>query len=174
MFDFRNDTYTADYSLSSATLPSGLPTWQTNDDQAYETYTPAQTSNPVAAPTGSFFGDALKSVTATAGAFLDGVSKIYALDNQISSTKLQQKQIESGLRLNELKTVGALDLQTAQLAANRDIGLLQAQEAVTNERARVQSSQGASIVSIPSAIPTPLILIAGLIGIYFFSKRGAA
>ena len=170
MFELPRINFSADYSLGSATLASGLPTWQTNDDAAYATYTPAQTSNPKPAPSGGFFGDALKSITATAGTFLDGVTKIYALDNQISSAKLQQKQIESGLRVQELTTVGGLDLKSAQLQAQKEIGIAQAQAAVKNEQARIASSQGASYVSIPSTIPTPVLLIGGAIAIYFAMK----
>lgn len=171
MFELPRINFSADYSLGSATLASGLPTWQTNDDAAYATYTPAQTSNPEPAPSGGFFGDALKSITATAGTFLDGVTKIYALDNQISSAKLQQKQIESGLRVQELTTVGGLDLKSAQLQAQKEIGIAQAQAATGNELARIRSSQGASIVSIPSALPTPLILALGG-AVLFFAMRG--
>jgi len=169
MFDWKTNDFTADYSLNSMTLPAELPNWDISGG-VDETYTPAQTANPQPAPTGGFFGDALKTITATAGTFLDGVGKIYALDNQISSAKLQQKQIESGLRVQELRTVGALDLQTAQLTAQKEIGIAQAKSATENELARINSSRGASIVSIPSTLPTPLILIGGLVALYFAMK----
>ncbi len=171
MFDFKNEEFSADYSLGSATLSSGLPSWTINDDEPIN-YTPVQVDMPQPAPSGGFFGDALKAVTATAGTFLDGVSKIYALDNQISSAKLQQKQIESGLRVQELQTVGKLDLQTAQLQAQKEIGVAQAQAETQNELARINSSRGASIVSIPSAIPTPLLLIGGALAFLFFASKG--
>jgi len=169
MFDWQNNTFSADYSLGSGTLSPELPAWDIgigND----ATYTPLQTNNPEPAPTGGFFGDALKAVSATANTFLDGVTKIYALDNQISSAKLQQKQVESGLRVQELQTVGKLDLQTAQLQAQKEIGIAQAQAATENELARINSSRNASIVSIPSSLPTPLILIGGLVALYFAMK----
>jgi len=171
MFDWQNNSFTADYSLGSGTLPAELPTWDIGAESV-ATYTPAQTANPEPAPSGGFFGDALKTITATAGTFLDGVGKIYALDNQISSQKLQQKQIESGLRVQELRTVGALDLQTAQLTAQKEIGIAQAKAATDNELARINSSRGASIVSIPSTIPTPLLLIGGALAFLFFASKG--
>lgn len=168
MFDWQNNEFTADYSLGSATLAPELNSYSFGLDTP--TYTPSQTSNPEPAPSGGFFGPALKAVTATADTFLAGAGKLYALDNQISSARLQQKQIESGLRVQELKTVGALDLQTAQLSASKEIGLLQAQNAVRNEQARIQSSMVPSLVSIPPSIPTPLLLIGGAIALYFAMK----
>jgi hypothetical protein len=172
-FDWKSGSFTADYSLGSATIEPELPNWDIGGDSV-PTYTPGQTSNPTPSPTGDFFGNLLKGVTSSAETFLSGVQKVYALDNQISSTKLQQQQIASAMRVQELTTVGGLDLKSAQLQAQKEIGIAQAQAAVKNEQARIASSQGASIVSIPSAIPTPLLLIGGAIALYFISRRGAA
>lgn len=172
-FDWRTNNFSADYSLSSATIAPELPNWNISADSV-PNYTPAQTENPTPAPTGNFFDNALKGITSTAETFLSGVQKIYALDNQISAQKLQQQQVESSMRVQELQTVGGLDLKAAQLQAQKEIGLAQARAATSNELARINSSQGASIVSIPSSIPTPLLLIAAAIGVYFFSRRSAA
>lgn len=172
-FDWKSSDFSADYSLSSATLPPELPNWDIGAESV-PTFTPGQTSNPTPAPTGDFFGNLLKGVTSTAETFLGGVQKIYALDNQISAAKLNQAQVESAMRVQELQTIGGLDLKAAQLQAQKEIGLMQAQAATRNEQARIASSQGASIVSMPASLPIPLLLIAGAIGVYFISRRGAA
>lgn len=168
-FDWSNNSFAADYSLRSATLAPELNNWNIGATSV-PTYT-EQTSKPVPAPSGGFFSDALKGITATAETFLSGVQKVYQLDNQITSARLQQKQMESSLRVQELQTVGGLDLKAAQLQAQKEIGIAQAQAATGNELTRIRSSQGASIVSIPSALPTPLILALGG-AVLFFAMRG--
>lgn len=170
MFDWQNDTFTADYSLFSPTLSTGLSNFDLGGGSS-ATYVD-QTDYPQPTPTGGTFDGILKGITATADTFLSGVGKIYALDNAISSAKLQQLQTESNLRVQELTTKGGLDLKTAQLQAQKEIGVAQAQAAVKNEQARIASSQGASFVSMPQSLPMPLILIGGLVALYF-ATRGA-
>lgn len=171
MFDWKTGKFTADYSLGSATLDTELPRFQRHSVD--EVYTPAQTDNPQPVETGGGFSGLLNSVTATAETFLGGVQKVYELGNQISDARLQQKQIESSLRVQELQTVGGLDLKAAQLQAQKEIGIAQAQAATRNEMARVNSSNGGAMVTIPSTIPTPLLLLVGAIGFYMFTRRGA-
>lgn len=165
-----NFDFTADYSLAGGTMPVELPKWQ---NHSVDQIVSDQTSNPIAAPSGGFFGDALRGITATAETFLQGVQKVYQLDNAIQSTRLQQKQVESGMRVQELQTVGGLELKAAQLQAQKEIGIAQAQAATRNEMARVNSSNGGAMVTIPSTIPTPLLLLVGAIGFYMFTRRGA-
>lgn len=170
MFDLTDNKFSADYALYSPTLSTGLNNFDLGGNTA-PTYV-EQTVQPQPAPSGGTFDGILKGITSTAETFLSGVGKIYALDNAVTSQKLQQKQAESALRVQELQTVGGLDLKSAQLQASKEIGILQAQSALKNEQARIASSQGASFVSMPSSLPMPLIL-GGLAVAIYFATRGA-
>lgn len=170
-FEFTPPDYSfsADYSLGSGTIAPELPNW---DIASPTVPTYGGQDNPTPVATGNFFSDTLKTVQATADTFLGFATKIYSIDNQISTQKYNQTLQKAQMDLQKASLGADIDVKKATTAAQRDVALAQAAIATANAQAQVRSSQGASIVSMPGAIPWTLIGVVAIGGIYFLTKGG--
>lgn len=115
----------------------------------------------------------LGGVEATAKSALDIFGKVYSLQNEAASQKYQQEIGKASLKVETAKALGSLELTKAQIDAQKQIGILQAQSAVKDQQAKTASSSAAGYVTsgIGSLLtPQVLLMIGG--AILLFKKGG--
>lgn len=158
------------FSLGRTIAPE-FGDWSVSSGQST---TAIESAYPSAKPTGNVFdGGLLNTITATANGFLDTVGKAYSIKNSFESQKLGQKIQQSELELQRAQVGAQLEIGKAQTAAMRDVEIARAGTAVADAQTQLRSSQGASVVNVPQAVPWVLI-ISGAAALFFFARRGKA
>lgn len=115
----------------------------------------------------------LGSVEATAKSALDIFGKFYSLQNQAATRKYQQEIGKATMQTETAKAIGGLELTRAQIDAQKQIGILQAQSAVKDQQARTASSSASGYVTGSlSSLLTPQILLMVGGAVLLFMKKG--
>lgn len=114
----------------------------------------------------------LSGAMQTAETGLGLFSKIYSLQDSVESAKFNRAMQQTRTEIAKAQAAGALDVQRLQVDAGTQIAKLQAQRAVADAQAQMNSgsagyySKGAGLASY-----VPMLLIGGIV--YAIAKRGA-
>lgn len=168
--EFKPIEYGSGFSLGGTLAPE-IPKWTLSDGTPNNTL---DVTYPEQTPTGNTFQGFLSGVSATANGFLDTVGKVYSLKNQWESQKFGQDLQEGQLELQRAQLGANIEIAKNNTQAQRDIEIARAGVAVSDAQSQLRSSQGASVVTMPQAIPWGLVAVGGAVALFFTARKGKA
>lgn len=107
----------------------------------------------------------LGGITKTAETGLNLFSKIYSLQDSVESAKFNRAMQQTRTDIAKAQASGALDVQRLQVDANTQLAKLQAQRAIADAQAQLNSSSASGYYSKGAGLSAyvPLLLIGGIV-----------